>query len=241
MSSESTFERLTNNILKSADQIANRIEEGFAILSTGKLPGEEGSHQAEQSGDGDPLADDDQIMMEMDEDMIGSPLEGIADSVLSDLMANQSGPQTPMEHFDAFRSAITWKEPFIMYLIAFQVITFAFCLWVSRRGGGMVPRLVVMITIGILVRCAELINGYGARNWESFATQNYFDKSGIFTGLMLCAPLLMDCFIMLTLLIREASNLLIQVKRMEIKKSREKKNSEKTRCKKSKAKTKKED
>jgi len=75
-----------------------------------------------------------------------------------------------------------------------------------------------MISIGILVRCAELINGYAARNWESFATQNYFDRGGIFVGIMLCGPLLINCFIMLTMLIREASSLLIEVKRMELKK-----------------------
>lgn len=82
----------------------------------------------------------------------------------------------------------------------------------------MVPRLIVMVCVGLMVRCSELINGYGARNWESFATQNYFDRGGIFTGIMFCGPLLVDCFMMLTFLLREASQLLIEVKTMELKK-----------------------
>jgi hypothetical protein len=83
------------------------------------------------------------------------------------------------------------------------------------------------------------MNGYAARNWESFATQNYFDRSGIFVGIAFCGPLLLDCFIMLTLLIREASNLLVEVKQMELKKMRQRKEEEKKgggRGKKSKAK-----
>lgn len=150
-----------------------------------------------------------------------------------------------MEHFGAFRTAITWSEPFIISLIAFQVIAFATCLYMSRRGRGMVPRLVTMVIVAILVRCAELLNGYGARNWESLCTQNYFDKGGIFVGIMLCGPLLLDCFIMLTLLIREASSLLIEVKKMELKKSREKKEGDSSgkagRGKKNKSKSKKDD
>ncbi len=82
----------------------------------------------------------------------------------------------------------------------------------------MVPRIAVLMTVGVLVRCSELMNGYAALNWQSFATQNYFDRGGIFVGIFFCAPLLLDCFVMLTLLIREASSLLIEVKRLEMKK-----------------------
>ena len=123
-----------------------------------------------------------------------------------------------MEHLDAFRSAVTWSEPFIVSLVAFQFLVFLLCLWVSRKGRGMGPRIAVLLTVGILVRCSELMNGYAARNWQSFATQNYFDRGGIFIGIFFCAPLLLDCFIMLTLLIREASSLLIEVKRLEMNK-----------------------
>merc|ERR1712154_165941 len=169
-----------------------------------------------------------------DEDMIGSPLEGIADGVLKDIMSSNIGPQTPTEHLSAFSSAITWSEPFILYLIAFQVLMFFLCLWVSRKGCAMVPRLVLMTVVAIVVRSAELLNGYGARNWESFATQNYFDRSGIFIGIFLCGPLLLDCFIVLTLLIREASQLLVEVKKMELKKKKQSKEKKNAREKKSK-------
>jgi len=125
-----------------------------------------------------------------------------------------------MEHFHAFRHAITWSEPFILSLVAFQICMLLICIRVSRRGCGVVPRIVVMALIAAIVRSAEHLNRHAARNWETIATQNYFDQRGIFTSIMLCAPLLFDCFVMLVLFLREASQLLVQVKTAEMKKKK---------------------
>jgi transmembrane protein 18 len=95
---------------------------------------------------------------------------------------------------------------------------FLICLYVSQRGRGVAIRICVLLCIGALTRSAEFLNGIAAQHWQSFATQNYFDRSGIFIGIFFCGPLLLNCFIMLTLMIREASNLLIEVKTMELKK-----------------------
>lgn len=123
-----------------------------------------------------------------------------------------------MEHFDAFRSAINWREPFILALLGAQVVIFLLCLLVSRRGGGVAPRLIAMLLIAGLVRSADWLNSYGAENWQQFATQNYFDQRGIFVSIMLCGPLLVDSFIMLLFFLREAAQLLVQVKTAELKK-----------------------
>ena len=222
MAESSTFEKISNQILESADQFATRIEEGLSVILNGNLPSEDGSSSSSSSSNVPPNADiDEDIMMEMDEDMAGSPLEGIADGVLKDIMGKQVGPQTPMEHFDAFKSAIRWGEPFILGLIAFQIVIFLLCFWVSRKHSSTASRIVLMCFIGIVVRLSERLNGLGARNWEAFATQNYFDRQGVFVGIMFCAPLLMDCFFMLTMFIREASQLVVDVKRMELKKKRD--------------------
>lgn len=85
MASEGTLERLVNHILESAEQIATRFEEGLSVVMTGKLPGE----ASEQSSTKDSFRDTDDILMDIDEDMMGSPLEGIADGVLGDIMSKQ--------------------------------------------------------------------------------------------------------------------------------------------------------
>jgi hypothetical protein len=121
-----------------------------------------------------------------------------------------------MEHFHAFRSAIRWTEPFVLCLIGFQIFMFLVCIWASRKDRGMTPRLIILVVIGVTVRSAERLNNLAAQNWESVATQDYFDRRGIFVGIMLCGPLVLDCMMMLLLFLREAAQLLIQVKKREI-------------------------
>lgn len=130
MSSESSFESLTNKILESADLIANRVEEGIAAMMTGTLPGEIGSQSGGPAQGNNPQLDDDDIMMEMDEDMIGSPLEGIADSVLSDIMSKQVCAELsrlcmlfllpcltmPTKVWTSNTNGTFWRVPFSYYL-----------------------------------------------------------------------------------------------------------------------------
>lgn len=81
----------------------------------------------------------------------------------------------------------------------------------------MTPRLVVMVFIAVIVRLAEKMNQLAAKNWEKIATQNYFDRQGIFVAIMFCGPLLFDCLIMLIMFLTEASGLLVKVKTNEMK------------------------
>jgi hypothetical protein len=77
-----------------------------------------------------------------------------------------------------------------------------------------------MVFIGALVRSSEWLNGLGGKNWQRFATQDYFDKRGIFVGIMLCGPLLLDSFMMLLFFVSEASQLLVEVKTQELKRKK---------------------
>jgi hypothetical protein len=226
MATESYYQKLVNDVLEATEQIANRMEDGLSALLTGELP------KLRESGAGagtgafsdqefEGLDDDEMLHMSEEELMRQSPLSGIADSVIGNIMQSQVGPQTTMDHFQAFKSAITWSEPLIYSLLIFQITMFLLCIWVSRPNRGSAPRIVLLVLIFVVVRSAEYLNGWGARNWESFCTQNYFDRKGIFVGIMLCGPLLMDCFLLLLMFLREASQLLIKVKRRELRKGKE--------------------
>jgi TRAP-type uncharacterized transport system fused permease subunit len=125
-----------------------------------------------------------------------------------------------MEQIEAFRHAVTWSEPFIIGLIAFQVVVLVLSLYVTRPSVTLVPRVTMLIFIGVLVRSAEYVNEWAAREWETFCTQNYFDRGGVFISIFLCAPLLIDSFLMLILFLREAAQLLVQVKKAELTKKR---------------------
>lgn len=119
-----------------------------------------------------------------------------------------------MENIQAFFSAITWGEPFIRCLLAFHMVVIVTAYILIRKD--VYLRMGFMIFLGIIVRLAEQLNQLGNSRWRDFATQNYFDKNGIFMGIVICAPLLVICFVMLVSLIQEAKNLLVDVKKMKI-------------------------
>ena len=76
--------------------------------------------------------------------------------------------------------------------------------------------------IAIIVKSSEFLNELGNTYWRDFATQNYFDKRGIFVAIMLSGPLLVYSFIMLFRFVREASLLLVEVKKQEFKRKKTK-------------------
>jgi len=155
-------------------------------------------------------------------DDMKSPLEGMAEHVMGDIFHGQVGPQTPLEHFHAFRSAIDWTEPLIVALLIFQLIMFVVTVYTIRRGNT-TSRFGLLVSIAIIVRCTERFNEYCGGRWEDLATQNYFDTNGIFVLLFVALPLLGDCVLMVIGFMREAGALLVEVKTMELKQKQKKK------------------
>lgn len=91
------------------------------------------------------------------------------------------------------------------------------------KSGSLVGRFILIGVLALVIRSAEVFNQYGSSHWEKFATQDYFDKNGVFISLMLSAPLLLIAFIDLIVLLRESKNLLIEVKTLQLKAKRKKK------------------
>lgn len=251
---ERFFGKIMSDVLDASEKLSNRLEEGLTALFTGELPKipQDVVPTPPETPPIDSESFEDELGTLENDVGGGSPLEGIARSVLGDILDSQVRdvplyqctvhafdqnppsrslyrrllkvhPQTAMEHFHAFRHAVTWTEPFVLGLLAFHVAMFAFCLFASQRGRSLAPRLCVMVIIAVLVKSAEFLNQLGAEHWRSFATQNYFDRRGIFVSVMLCGPLLLYSFIMLAFFLREAAHLLVQVKTAEIKRKRLKK------------------
>jgi transmembrane protein 18 len=75
-----------------------------------------------------------------------------------------------------------------------------------------------MVIVAVVVRSSEYVNQMCSKNWDTFATQNYFDRNGVFMMIMVCAPLLLYSFVFLVCCLREASALLIEVKTKQLKK-----------------------
>jgi cobalamin synthase len=87
-----------------------------------------------------------------------------------------------------------WTENWIRGILAFHVILLLTVLLLRNNANA---QCVILLCIFALTRAAESINTYAAAHWTEFATQNYFDKNGVFMGTVFAAPLLCIAFLQL--------------------------------------------
>ena len=94
----SFFAKLTNEVLRASEQVTNTLEDGISLLLKGELSQQASSNNANNDnahggtfGGNDnmenPMIDDE--LFDDEDPMMGSPLEGIANSVLGDIMSKQ--------------------------------------------------------------------------------------------------------------------------------------------------------
>lgn len=119
-----------------------------------------------------------------------------------------------------FFHAIDWSERWLLYLAAFHTVVLALTVSLRRSHNA---QMVLLVGILGAVRCAESLNSYAGEHWQSFASQNYFDKRGVFISIMFSAPLLCVAMFVLLNALRLASQLLVQVKRKEFANAQRKK------------------
>ena len=113
-----------------------------------------------------------------------------------------------------FYHAIDWSERWLLALLFFHL-----CVWLvvvgTRRHNTV--QMVLLVAFLAVVRAAEWINGVAGRHWELFASQQYFDKHGVFVSVMLSVNLLLAAFFILGNALRASVAMLIEVKKKEFK------------------------
>lgn len=122
---ESYFSQIANDILQSAEQIVNRVEEGISVITTGKLPSQDnvGSstvdpiHSTADSRSYDNTEYDDEEFTdeEMEEILLHNPLPGMTEQVLGSIMGT---------HQVSFRIGVDLVIKFCLtkYLPSFSLI-----------------------------------------------------------------------------------------------------------------------
>jgi hypothetical protein len=100
MAAEAFFNRIAKDVLEATEHISNQLEEGVSALLTGELPKaatQQQQQHAESQQEFDPAdyehfegMDEEEIRRMIQEEMMtGSPLNGIADGVMEDIMQGQ--------------------------------------------------------------------------------------------------------------------------------------------------------
>ena len=159
-----------------------------------------------------------------DDDATGastSPMDAFAKELREKFMSMpslQQGYETFYQDAMGFVSAVSWREEkWLQYLLAMHVALFVFVFAMRRH---FQTQMMILFAISAAVYASEHINAWAGENWRSFSTQNYFDKGGVFIGIVYAAPLLGIMFMQLLNAVWLCSNMLIKVKRMELKQKR---------------------
>lgn len=121
-------------------------------------------------------------------------MEGIENQIGRMIKESATMPKDAWEQWEAFSTAINWKEPFIRCLLCFHVVLFVFMLLTRKN---VEIQCLLFFFILLLVMCSEYLNTYCSQHWRRFSGQNYFDIHGVFAGTLYSGPLLFIGFIQL--------------------------------------------
>ena len=119
-------------------------------------------------------------------------LPGVSSEQVQSILASiQNATRTAGQDFYSdvmgFVHAINWREPWLRGLGAFHLLVWVIVI-ATRHSHNL--QMVCLLSVLGLTYASERINRLVASRWQEFAGQNYFDKRGVFTAVMLCLPLL---------------------------------------------------
>lgn len=117
----------------------------------------------------------------------GDFMANIEQGMLRMIQETTKAPQTALEHWQAFSSAVDWSETWIRGLIAFHLVMLVLAI-LTRRSETL--QSVLFAVVCVMAFMSERLNTYCAVNWTGFSKQNYFDHHGVFAGIMYSGPLL---------------------------------------------------
>lgn len=140
-------------------------------------------------------------------------MELMADLVQKLSTELRSGLRPAYDNFMGFFHAIDWKEPWLMCLLAFHAVLLIMVIF-SRKKTNFQMFLFLLALLGVYF--AESLNKFLGDNWKKFASQNYFDQSGLFLSVLWSGPLLSIAIIILINTLFSMCYLIVKWKKAEL-------------------------
>ncbi|XWS24843.1 hypothetical protein CRYUN_Cryun27aG0019800 [Craigia yunnanensis] len=140
-------------------------------------------------------------------------MELMADLVQKLSSELRSGLRPAYDNFIGFYYAIHWKEPWLMCLLSFHVFLLIMTIF-SRKNTNFQMCLFLLALLGVYF--AESLNKFLGDNWKKFATQNYFDPSGLFLSVLWSGLLLTIAIIILINTLFSMCYLIVRWKKAEL-------------------------
>ncbi|KAL0928781.1 hypothetical protein M5K25_000703 [Dendrobium thyrsiflorum] len=139
-------------------------------------------------------------------DLVGDLLERVSAEM-------RGGFRPAVDNFVGFFHAIDWNEPWLISLLLFHV-TLLVIAFISRKRINFQLGLSIFAFSGVYL--AERINRFLAKNWKSFAGQNYFDPNGLFISVLWSGPLLLISIILVINTLITLCKLMVKWKKAEL-------------------------
>ncbi|KAF9411688.1 hypothetical protein BGZ94_001258, partial [Podila epigama] len=86
-----------------------------------------------------------------------------------------------------FFDSVDWEQTWIQMILSLHVLMFILIVLLRNRPNALAGMLFCTILLAAL---SEPLNGIGARHWQQFSNDNYFDSRGVFVSLVWATPLL---------------------------------------------------
>lgn len=144
---------------------------------------------------------------------LNAHMDQMADLVEKITAEFRSGLKPAYNNFMGFFHSIDWKEPWLIGLLSFHAFLLLVTI-ISRRHINFQMCLFLLALAGVYL--AERLNTVLAENWQSFATQNYFDTHGIFLSVLWSGPLLIISIVILINTMFSLCYLIVRWKRAEL-------------------------
>lgn len=112
-----------------------------------------------------------------------------------------------------FLCTIDWTEAWFSGLAIFHVTCAILTIFTRKTG---VLQSIYFAVLMIMVFCAEYINEWAARNWNLFASQQYFDSNGLFISIVFSMPLLFNCLVIVVSWLWDVGMLISNVKQIKM-------------------------
>ncbi|GIL81563.1 hypothetical protein Vretimale_743 [Volvox reticuliferus] len=145
------------------------------------------------------------------EELVG-PLEEVFKDLQRQWKAFQNSE--PFLHvLQGFIHAIDWREPWIVSVLVCHAVMLIVALTTRKRGA---IQLSLFLLSGGIIFNAERLNRLGAKHWQEFAGQDYFDSAGVFMSAVVSGPQLMVMFIVLINYLISCAGMLVEAKKREL-------------------------
>ncbi|CAO3633534.1 unnamed protein product [Cunninghamella echinulata] len=112
-----------------------------------------------------------------------------------------------------FFQAIDWSQTWLTGLVIFHIICFLLVIILRNKHTALSYYFFILLGLAALT---QPLNQYGGLYWESFASANYFDESGIFIVSLYAFPLILNGFITLMFILKASFGLMIEMKRRQL-------------------------